>query len=161
VQFGDYFELGADPGVVVSCPSLITCPEVLTAAAKTHLIKENVKAANLNLPLNYGFHALHELQDNDGPLRVEWWDMAPDALGFAKLETRAPTKKEKSKVQPNWLGKEFTNLTLYYQLSASGRSMPDLASILGLKQVKHAFQHQHTVGKFEQDQRSWHQLVPI
>jgi hypothetical protein len=147
LTFGPYFAPGKDPMIIAICPSLKKFPEVLTMAAKTELAKQNVKSVNLDLPLNYGFFPLHEIQDAGKPIRLKWWNCEPGALGFKDLEPREPTSKEVAKLQATWLGKEFPSLTLYYPLSATAPRLDDLAQILGFGHVKDVLQHQTTLGK--------------
>lgn len=51
------------------------------------------------------------------------------------------------KNNPQFIGEHFPLVTLFYPLSATQMPAEHLGEILGLKKVKHVYQHQTCLGK--------------
>lgn len=156
-----YFKTSQSPDMILAVPSLADYPEVLTEDTRVALAKQDVQSIKYDLPLNYGFLPMHELEKEGRPLRLPWWNCDANGLDFVELKSRPPTASEVNKLQGTWLGKDYPQLTLYYPLTATAYTMPVLAQILGFAHVKDVYQHQATLGKLLMlwIWISWHQLV--
>lgn len=145
--FGDFFDPSKNtPAVIPALPDLETHPEILTAEMKTKLATDGVESWQYNLPMNYGYLPINEVRDKAGkPLRLPWWDMKKDALALKSLEPRPPTPHEKLSC-PNWLGKTFPNLGLFYPLSADQRA-EILGEILGFDRIGQVPMHMNGPGE--------------